>query len=217
MFGLSGYSGAGTITVPASSLSSSSSSVSTKNAENDGRPISLPKVTAESLGGGVRPYALTDHINEREAAFHLSRLSLIAHGAATPSEAFPAQGDKHSIKLAFIPAVTPWFSGILSTLSMPLKEPLTAREIHTLYKNHYAGEKLVRVKDAKDGVPSLAEVEGNQGVVIGGVQVHSEGDRVVVVVCVFFLGGVFETCYDSSSMISSFRLLWAWGFVPPDL
>ena len=55
VMGISGYSGAGTVTVT----------------DPDGRPASAPKVTAESLAGGVRPYALTDHIHEREAGFHL--------------------------------------------------------------------------------------------------------------------------------------------------
>jgi N-acetyl-gamma-glutamyl-phosphate reductase / acetylglutamate kinase len=59
VFGMSGYSGAGTVagaTTP------------------DGQPATVPKVSAESLQGGVRPYALTDHIHEREAGTHLSTL-----------------------------------------------------------------------------------------------------------------------------------------------
>ncbi|KAJ8082418.1 hypothetical protein PM082_008273 [Marasmius tenuissimus] len=145
VFGLSGYSGAGTV----------------PSTDPDGRPVSLPKVTAESLAGGVKPYSLTDHIHEREAGHHLSSLS-----------------NGSSIKLAFIPAVTPWFSGIISTLSMPLSEKLSARDIISLYEKKYGGEKLVTIKKE---VPALLDIADQHGWVVGGVQVHSEGDRVVVV------------------------------------
>ncbi|KAJ4469190.1 acetylglutamate kinase ARG6 [Lentinula aciculospora] len=148
VFGLSGYSGAGTVS----------------GNDPDGRPISISKVTPESLGRGVRPYSLTDHIHEREAAFHLStKLS-------DPSLS--------KMKLAFVPAVAPWFSGIISTLSMPLSEQLTAQDIVSLYQQKYQGEKLVKIKKE---VPALADIEGKHSWIVGGVQVHSEGDRVVVV------------------------------------
>ncbi|KAF5391150.1 hypothetical protein D9757_003086 [Collybiopsis confluens] len=147
VLGMSGYSGAGTVSAT----------------DPDGRPISLPKVTPESLGQGVRPYALTDHIHEREAAFHLS-------------EVLPDPSSK--MKIAFIPSVAPWFSGIISTLSMPLNEKLSAREVISLYEQKYSGEKLVRIKKE---VPSLKDIEDKHTWTVGGVQVHSEGDRVVVV------------------------------------
>lgn len=146
--GLSGYSGAGTV-------------AGTNNP--DGMPTTVPKVTPESLGGGVRPYALTDHIHEREAGRHLSSL--------LP----PAQ----TVKVAFVPTVAPWFSGIMSVLSVPLNGKVTAKEVKSLYEEKYAGEKLVRVMRE---VPELKDFQGKHGWVVGGVQVHSEGDRAVVIV-----------------------------------
>ncbi len=145
VFGLSGYSGAGTVA----------------SNDPDGRPISLPKVTPESLGNGVRPYALTDHIHEREAGYHLSDLS------TSP------------VRVAFTPCVTSWFSGIISTLSMPLSERLTAKDVSTLYEAKYQNEPLVTIKRE---VPILPDIEGKHGWTVGGFQVHSEGDRAVVVV-----------------------------------
>ena len=149
VFGVSGYSGAGTVAGPPAA---------------DGRPTTAPKVTPESLHGGLRSYSLTDHIHEREAGRHLSKL--------LPSPPSP-------IKVAFIPTVAPWFSGIQSVLSMPLNQSVTAREIRELYEEKYAGEKLVTIK--KD-VPTLPDFENKHGWVVGGFQVHSEGDRAVVVV-----------------------------------
>ena len=148
VFGVSGYSGAGTIS----------------RKDPDGRPFSIPKVSPESLGGGIRPYALTDHIHEREAGHHLSRLLT---DPASP------------IKIAFIPAVAPWFSGILSTLSVPLNREVTAKEVAALYQEMYAGEQLVHIQPE---VPSLLSIEHKHSWVVGGFQVHSDGDRAVVIV-----------------------------------
>ncbi|KAH9916764.1 bifunctional acetylglutamate kinase/N-acetyl-gamma-glutamyl-phosphate reductase [Epithele typhae] len=147
IFGVSGYSGAGTITGPA---------------DPDGRPTTVAKVTPESLHGGLRPYALTDHIHEREAGRHLSVL--------LPSG--------KQIKVAFVPTVAPWFSGITSVLSMPLSARVTARDVRALYEERYAGERLVTIRaDA----PTLPEIANQHGWTVGGFQVHSEGDRAVVV------------------------------------
>ncbi|KAH7890235.1 hypothetical protein F5I97DRAFT_1833711 [Phlebopus sp. FC_14] len=153
VLGVSGYSGAGTVPGPP---------------EANGRPATLPKVKPESLQGGVRPYALTDHIHEREAGHHLAGL--------LPGSS-PAKQD---MQLAFIPICGPWFSGIISTLSMPLSQQLTARDVKALYADKYAGEKLVRIKD-NGNVPVLGEIENKHGWIMGGVQVHSKGERVVVV------------------------------------
>ncbi|KAF9232189.1 bifunctional acetylglutamate kinase/N-acetyl-gamma-glutamyl-phosphate reductase [Melanogaster broomeanus] len=148
VFGVSGYSGAGTITQAPEGTSG-------------GRPVTLPKVTPESLAGGVRPYSLTDHIHEREAGWHLSRL--------LPSPA-SASGDVSTpkVQLAFIPMVGPFFSGILSTISFPLStSKLGAADIASLYASYYAGERVVRVQKS---VPTLADVHGKHGWVVGGVQ-----------------------------------------------
>ncbi|KAI9451337.1 bifunctional acetylglutamate kinase/N-acetyl-gamma-glutamyl-phosphate reductase [Russula earlei] len=148
VFGLSGYSGAGTVAGAQ---------------DHDGRPTTIPKISAESLNGGVRPYSLTDHIHEREAGAHLSRL--LSRGA-------------DSMKIAFVPTVAQWFSGIISVLSMPLSENLSARELKALYEKRYAEEKLVRIQ--KD-VVEVKDVQNQHGWVVGGFQVHSQGDRAVVV------------------------------------
>ncbi|KAH9925963.1 uncharacterized protein B0H18DRAFT_358460 [Fomitopsis serialis] len=148
VFGVSGYSGAGTVAGPLAA---------------DGRPTTAPKVSPESLAGGIKPYSLTDHIHEREAGRHLSRL--LASGTSP-------------MKVAFVPNVAPWFSGIMSVLSMPLKETVTAKEVKELYEEKYSGEKLVTIK--RD-VPVLQDIENKHGWSVGGFQVHSQGDRAVVV------------------------------------
>jgi N-acetyl-gamma-glutamyl-phosphate reductase / acetylglutamate kinase len=160
VFAMSGYSGAGTVA---------------GTQDPDGRPTTVPKVSPQSLRGGVRAYSLTDHIHEREAGVHLSRL--LSPGV-------------ENMRIAFVPTVAPWFSGIVSVLSMPLSKPLSALELRTLYEKKYAEEKLVRLQ--KD-VVEVKDVQDQHGWVVGGFQVNSQSDRAVVLVCTTLSARVPET------------------------
>lgn len=153
VFGVSGYSGAGT-----------------KSGETDaeGRPTTVPKIGPADLKGGIRPYSLTDHIHERESGRHLSTL--------LPSA--PGVDGTDGFQIAFVPNVAPWFSGIISVLSAPLKESMRASNVQELYEQKYANERLCLVGK---GVPDVTDAEGKHGWRVGGVQVHSSGKRVVVV------------------------------------
>jgi N-acetyl-gamma-glutamyl-phosphate reductase / acetylglutamate kinase len=144
VFGVSGYSGAGT-----------------SGGQN-------PKIPPETLAGGIQPYALTDHIHEREAGHHLSRLA------------------GRDVTVAFIPTVAPWFQGIISAVSVPLNKTLRASDVRQLYQEKYDGEKLVEIVT---GVPEIKDIAGKNGFKAGGFQVHSSGKRVVVVVRSFSLSG----------------------------
>ena len=88
------------------------------------------------------------------------------------------------------------------TVSIPLKQEMSSRDIRTLYQDRYAGERLVKVSGEP---PSVKAISGKHGVVraalfclsvgfwhtsrhgliceqqeIGGFAVHSSGKRVVV-------------------------------------
>ena len=126
VFGVSGYSGAGT------------------------KPS--PKNNVENLTNNLIPYSLTDHIHEREISSQLGT------------------------EVAFIPHVAAWFQGIHHTISIPLKQKLTSREIRNLYQERYAGEPLVRIVGEP---PSVKAISGTHGVEVGGFGVHSSGARVV--------------------------------------
>lgn len=132
--------------------------------DKDGVPMTISKVTPESLGGGVKPYSLTDHIHEREAGYQLSSLM---------------SSDAGDFKVAFVPSVAPWFSGIVSVVSAPLKDTMRASSVRELYEKMYGNERLIRIQ--KD-VVQLRDVEGQHGWTVGGFQVHSSGRRVVVTV-----------------------------------
>lgn len=127
VFGVSGYSGAGT------------------------KPS--PKNDIDNLNNNIIPYSLTDHIHEREISTQLKR------------------------EVAFIPHVASWFQGIHHTISIPLSQAMTSRDIRNLYQDRYSGEPLVKIIG---DIPSVKNVSGTHGVEIGGFQVHSGGERVVV-------------------------------------
>jgi N-acetyl-gamma-glutamyl-phosphate reductase/acetylglutamate kinase len=162
VFGVSGYSGAGT-----------------KASETPtGERKTVPKITPEDLAGGIRAYALTDHIHEREAGYQLSKLG------------------ESEVNIAFIPHVAPWFQGILSTLSAPLKTKMTSKQVKELYREFFADEQLVKVQDQ---VPEIKDVALQHGVKIGGFQVNARGDRVVVVAAIDnLLKGAATQCLQVS-------------------
>lgn len=127
-FGVSGYSGAGT-------------TPSDKN-------------NPELLRDNLMPYALTDHMHEREVSRQL----------AVPVE--------------FMPHVAPHFRGITMTVNLWLQQPASLEEVRALYRQRYAGEPLVRVVD---DAPWVSRIAGTHGVEIGGFTLAPGGKRLVLV------------------------------------
>lgn len=148
VFGVSGYSGAGT------------------------KPS--PKNDVKNLSNNLIPYSLTDHIHEREVSRQLN----------------------HDI--AFTPHVAQWFQGISHTISIPLKEKLTSRDIRNIYQDRYAGEKLLTVTGE---APLVKDISGKHGVVIGGFGVNKKQNRVVVVATIDnLLKGAATQCLQNINL-----------------
>ena len=127
-FGVSGYSGAGT----------------TPSDRNN----------PELLRDNLMPYALANHIHEREVTAHLG------------------------VPVEFMPHVAPHFRGITMTVNLWLREPMERDAIERLYRRRYAGEPLVEVVEE---APWVSRIAGRHGVQIGGFTVAPGGRRVVVV------------------------------------
>ncbi|MBJ6984282.1 N-acetyl-gamma-glutamyl-phosphate reductase [Luteimonas sp. MC1750] len=127
-FGVSGYSGAGT----------------TPSERND----------PDKLRDNLMPYALVDHLHEREVTRHLGT------------------------EVEFMPHVAPHFRGITLTANLHLHEPVAAEAVEAAYRARYEGEPLIRVcTDA----PWVSHIAGRHGVEIGGFTVSADGRRLVVV------------------------------------
>lgn len=128
VFGVSGYSGAGT------------------------KPS--PKNDPSFLSDNLIPYALTNHIHEREISTRLGH------------------------EVAFVPHVGQWFQGISLTVSVPIKQgSLTSEDVSVLYKKFYEGERLIHIAD---DIPLVKDISGTHGVVVGGFKVNESKDRVVL-------------------------------------
>ncbi|TVY20879.1 Mitochondrial protein arg-6 [Lachnellula arida] len=152
IFGVSGYSGAGT------------------------KPS--PKNDVENLTNNIIPYSLTDHIHEREISNQLG------------------------VEVAFVPHVAVWFQGIHHTISIPLKQSMTSRDIRQLYQERYAGEKLIKVSGEP---PSVKAISGKHGVEVGGFGVHSSGKRVVVCATIDnLLKGAATQCLQNMNLSLGF-------------
>ena len=127
-FGVSGYSGAGT-------------SPSDKN-------------NTDLLRDNLMPYALTDHMHEREVSRQLG------------------------VPVEFMPHVAPHFRGITMTVNLWLQQAMKIDEVRALYRECYAAEPLVHVLDE---APWVSRIAGRHGVEIGGFTLAPGGKRLVVV------------------------------------
>lgn len=127
-FGVSGYSGAGT----------------TPSDKNN------PELLADNL----MPYALTNHVHEREVSAHLR------------------------VPVEFMPHVAPHFRGITMTVNIWLNQIQTREQIAARFADAYGGEPLVEVVDE---APWVSRIAGRHGVQVGGFTVAPGGKRVVVV------------------------------------
>lgn len=127
-FGVSGYSGAGT-------------SASDKN-------------DPEKLRDNLMPYALVDHIHEREVSRHLGHV------------------------VEFMPHVAPHFRGITMTANLHLQRAFDHDEVRQRYLVAYGDEPLVRVLDE---APWVSRIAGRHGAEVGGFTLSADGRRLVVV------------------------------------
>ncbi|GAA5081491.1 N-acetyl-gamma-glutamyl-phosphate reductase [Lysobacter panacisoli] len=127
-FGVSGYSGAGT-------------SPSDKN-------------DPEKLRDNLMPYALTNHVHEREVTRQLG----------------------HEVQ--FLPHVAPHFRGLTITANLPLSKAVERDEVVARYRTQYAGEPLV---DVQDDAPWVSHIAGRHHVELGGFTLSPDARRLVVV------------------------------------
>jgi N-acetyl-gamma-glutamyl-phosphate reductase len=117
-FGVSGYSGAG----------------KTPSRKND----------PEALKDNLLPYALVDHIHEKEVSHHIGR------------------------DIRFLPHVAPFFRGISLTVAVELRQAQTEKELHSRFQEFYTGFPLVEVRAA---VPEVKQVRGSHRLALGGFSV----------------------------------------------
>jgi N-acetyl-gamma-glutamyl-phosphate reductase len=127
-FGVSGHSGAGT----------------TPSDKND----------PAKLRDNLIPYALADHVHEREVTRQLG------------------------VPVEFMPHVAPYFRGITMTVNLWLQRSVAREAVKARYAGFYADEPLVRVADE---APWVSAIAGRHHAEIGAFALAPGGKRVVVV------------------------------------
>jgi N-acetyl-gamma-glutamyl-phosphate reductase len=109
---------------------------------------------ADKLRDNLMPYALVGHVHEREVAHQLG------------------------IAVEFMPHVAPHFRGITMTVNLHLRQSMHRDEVLQLYRDFYADEPLLQVREE---APWVSRVAGQHHVVLGGFAVTADCRRVVVV------------------------------------
>lgn len=128
VFGVSGYSGAGT----------------KPSRKND----------PEALQDNLMPYALSGHIHEREMTRHLGE------------------------EVRFTPHVAAFFQGIVATVHVRLKAPVTREDLMARFTAFYDGEAMVEIcADA----PEIRDGAGQNGAILGGFALDETGQKAVIV------------------------------------
>lgn len=129
VFGVSGYSGAGS------------------------KPS--PRNDPERLRDNLLPYALAGHIHEREVSHQLGR------------------------EVRLLPHVAAFFRGISLTVEARLTDAADPQDLLARYRDHYAGEPLVRVGAE---IPEIRQVVGTPLAMLGGFVVDERDPRRVALV-----------------------------------
>jgi N-acetyl-gamma-glutamyl-phosphate reductase len=120
-------------------------------------PVPVPRRrtrTTSNLADNLMPYALTNHVHEREVSVQLG------------------------VAVEFMPHVAPHFRGITLTANLWLNRVQTREQIVERFQQAYAGEPLIEVVDE---APWVSRIAGRHGAQVGGFTLAPGGKRVVVV------------------------------------
>ena len=131
VFGVSGYSGAG----------------STPSDKND----------TENLKDNFLPYSLANHLHESEISKHSG----------------------HEVN--FMPHVAPHFRGLSVTVNIESSKSFSENLLLEHFTNTYKRDSLIRVQEA---IPTVKEIAGKHGVIIGGFSVDKRTGKNLRIVCV---------------------------------
>jgi N-acetyl-gamma-glutamyl-phosphate reductase len=90
------------------------------------------------------------------------------------------------LQLLFVPHLLPVARGILETIALPVKAGVDAARVKALWRDAYGGSDAVRITD---GAPALADISGNDLLVMGAFDNQAlESPTVTVVAALDNLG-----------------------------
>lgn len=83
----------------------------------------------------------------------------------------------HDVEIIFVPHLVPMIRGLLATVYIPLKKPMTIEEVHELYVKRYEGEPFVSVLPIGQ-MPQTSWVSGSNRAQVG-LHLASDGQMLV--------------------------------------
>lgn len=116
-----------------------------------------PRNDPERLRDNLVPYALHDHVHEREVTHHLG------------------------CEVRFAPHVASFFRGISLTVTAGLSAPMDAGGLLERFRAAYGDEPRVRVQR---GIPEVAQAQGTHDLLIGGFSADPRDRRRITLVAV---------------------------------
>jgi|TARA_B100001971_G_C18248928_1_gene576575 N-acetyl-gamma-glutamyl-phosphate reductase len=85
-----------------------------------------------------------------------------------------------NVKISFVPHLVPVIRGLSTTLHCFLKRSLDETRIHNIFTKFFKGEPFVRILDVGE-IPRMSAVRGTNYIHLGGFQIDSERERIVIV------------------------------------
>ncbi len=152
-FGVSGYSGAGT--------------------------TPSPKNDPQQLKNNLIPYALINHLHEKEVSFHVGN------------------------KIRFSPHVASFFRGINMTIHCNLKRSWTEKELFEYFSNFYSNQPLIIVQQH---IPEVKDVQNTYNSVIGGFALSDDGKQLSIICCLDnLLKGAASQALQNINLVCGFE------------
>jgi N-acetyl-gamma-glutamyl-phosphate reductase len=109
-----------------------------------------------------------------------------------------------AVKISFTPILAPMPRGILATITAKLIKPMSSKEAHDLFSQHYAGEYFVDVLPLGQ-MPKTGSVTGSNKVQIQ-VAVDEHTNRLVICVALDNLGkGAASQAIQNANLITGFH------------
>ncbi len=140
------------------------------------------------VSGAGRKLALSSHFSEVNEALIAYKVASHRHTPEMNQELTFAAGrgrasaGPNNIKVTFTPHLVPITRGILSTAYGALTADLSARDVHALYADFYAGEPCVRVLPPGE-LPNTKAVSGTNRCDVG-VAVDSDCGRLIAIAAI---------------------------------
>ena len=115
-----------------------------------------PKNDPELLNDNLMPYALVNHLHEKEVSYHLGQ------------------------NIRFSPHVASFFRGISMTVHCEFRRRWSEEELYEYFSNFYTQNTLVQVQQK---IPEVTNVQNTENAIVGGFTLSDDGKQASIICC----------------------------------